>query len=105
MGAITQVKLHTVSSGARRKDGEARGDVHIAQARFQPAYTICTDRFDPPRVLNRSRKHSVEIGPCHRMTDERRSDVRPGVEDDANGPECMQPRSLPSPLNGAFTNH
>ena len=39
------------------------------------------------------------------MTDECRSDVRPCVEEHTDGPERMQPRPLPRPLNGTLTNH
>jgi len=43
-------------------------------------------------------KQPIEIRPCNRMTDEGRPDVWPGVEDRADGPERVQPRALPGPL-------
>jgi hypothetical protein len=38
------------------------------------------------------------------MTDEGRPDVWPGVEDRADGPERVQPRALPGPLNSVLAN-
>src|SRR5258706_209220 len=93
-----------LSVAARGKHREAGGDAHIAQARFQPPHTVRADRLSSPGILKPSRKQSVKIRPCHGMTDERRPDVWPSVEHRTDGPESVQPRTLPSPLNSALTN-
>jgi hypothetical protein len=104
MRAITQLEFHLVSAGARRKHGEASGDGHIAQARFQPPHTVRADRLGAPGVLKPSREQSVEIRPGNGMTDEGRPDIWPGVEDRTDGPERVQPRVLPGPLNSVLAN-
>ncbi len=105
MRAIAQLEIYLVSPDARRKYGEARGNGHILQARFQPAHTVRADRLSSPGVLQPSRKQPVETRPCNGMTDKSRPDVWPSVEDRTEGPERVQPRALPSPLNSALTNH
>src|SRR4029077_10357726 len=76
----------------------------IAQPGFQPPNTVRADRLSAPGILSPSRKHSIEIRPGNGMTDEGRPDVWPGIEDRADGPERVQPRALPGPLNSALAN-
>src|SRR5258708_9634731 len=104
MRAIAQLEIHLVSPDARRKYGEASGDGHIVQARLQPATTVRADRLSSPGVLQPSRKQPVETRSRNGMTDKRRPNIWPSVENRTEGPERVQPRALQGPLHSAFTN-
>src|SRR5258708_18584125 len=104
MRAIAQLEIQLPSPDARRKYGKASGDGYIVQARFQPAHTVRADRLCSPGVLQPSRKQPVETRPRNGMTDKRRPDIWPSVEDRTGGPERVPPRALPGPLNSPLTN-